>query len=76
MNKKIIIASIFIVIVGVFFVVNSVYAAERKAIDAETESKIVELKENAANSLEDYKVKYRFRYIWNSSLYFKYSTYL
>ena len=57
-----------------FFVVNPVYAAEKKAIDAETESKIVELKENATNSLEDYKVKYRFGYIWNGSIYFEYST--
>ena len=76
MNKKVIIASILILIIGMFFVVNSVYAAEKKAIDAETESKIVELKENATNSIEDYKVKYRFRCIWNGSLYSKYSTYL
>lgn len=76
MNKKIIIAAILILIIGIFFVVNSVYAADKKAIDAETESKIVELKENATNSIEDYKVKYRLRCIWNSSLYFEYSAYL
>ena len=76
MNKKVIIASILVLIIGMLFVVNSVYDAEKKAIDTETDSKIVELKENATNSIEDYKVKYRFRCIWNSSLYSKYSTYL
>ncbi len=32
--------------------------SESKAIDDETESKLVEIKDNAARSLEDYKVKY------------------
>ena len=37
--------------------INTVYATEQ-AIDTKTESKIVEIKENATNSLEDYKEKY------------------
>lgn len=76
MKKKVIIASILILIIEMFFIVNSVYAVEKKAIDNETESKIVELKENASNSMEDYKEKYRVRYIWNSSIYFEHSAYL
>ncbi len=59
MRKKIIIASILVLIIGMLFIVNSVYATEAKVIDKETESKIIELKENASNSLEDYKEKYR-----------------
>lgn len=37
--------------------VNKSYADE-KVIDEKTESKIVEIKDNAVKSLEDYKVKY------------------
>lgn len=44
-------------IMGIFFIANKTYA-EEKAIDEQTESKIVEIKENATNSLEDYKIKY------------------
>lgn len=76
MKKNIIIVTILMLIIVTFFVSNTVYAAEQRAIDNETESKIVELKENASNSIEDYKEKYRFRCLWNSSLYFKYSAYL
>lgn len=57
MKKGIIIVTIIILIMGVFLIANKTYAAE-KAIDERTESKIVEIKENAANSLEDYKAKY------------------
>lgn len=57
MKKGIIIMAIMILIIGTFFIMNKTYA-EDKAIDDRTESKIVEMKENAANSLEDYKVKY------------------
>ena len=53
----IIVVSIFLIIIGVFLVVSNVYAAEQ-AIDEETESKIVEIKDNAARSLEDYQEKY------------------
>ena len=45
------------IIVGTFLYTNTIYAAD-KAIDNETESKIVQIKENAAHSLEDYKEKY------------------
>lgn len=57
MKKGITIVTIIMLIMGVFLIANKTYAAE-KAIDERTESKIVEIKENAANSLEDYKAKY------------------
>lgn len=57
MKKGIIITAIIILIMGMFLIANTTYAQE-KAIDDETESKIVEIKEKATNSLEDYKVKY------------------
>lgn len=57
MKKGIIIVTIIMLIMSVFLIVNKTYAAD-KAIDEKTESKIVEIKENAANSLEDYKAKY------------------
>ncbi len=57
MKKGIIIVTITMLIMGVFLIANKTYAAER-AIDEQTESKIVEIKENATNSLEDYKAKY------------------
>ena len=57
MKKAVIIVTILILIAGIFVCTNNVYAAE-KAIDNSTESKIIELKENATNSLEDYKQKY------------------
>lgn len=58
MKRGIIVVTIMMLIVGIFFVVNNTYAAEEKAIDENLESKIVEMKENAASSLEDYKQKY------------------
>ena len=57
MKKGIIVAIIIMLILGIFFISNKSYA-EEKAIDEKTESKIVEIKDNALNSLEDYKVKY------------------
>lgn len=57
MKRATIIITILMLIVGIFLFTNKSYAAER-AIDNAAESKIVELKENAANSLEDYKEKY------------------
>lgn len=57
MKKGIIIITIIMLIMGIFFIANKTYA-EEKAIDEQTESKIVEIKENATNSLEDYKIKY------------------
>ena len=68
--KKYLIATIMIILLVVsVFCANMVYAAEGnsavvengttdRAIDEETESQLVELKENVANSLEDYKEKY------------------
>ena len=57
MKKAIIIVTIFAIVFGVFICTNTVYATEQ-AIDEETESRLVEIKDNAANSLEDYKEKY------------------
>ena len=68
--KKYLIATIMIVLLIIsVFGANMTYAAEEnnavienettdRAIDEETESQLVELKENVANSLEDYKEKY------------------
>ena len=57
MKKTIIIVTLLVVVFGIFICTNTVYAAEQ-AIDEETESKLVEIKDNAANSLEDHKEKY------------------
>ncbi len=68
--KKCMIATIMILLLIIsVFGVNVVYATEEnsvvvenqttdRAIDEETESQLVELKENVANSLEDYQEKY------------------
>ena len=58
MKKGIIIVTIMMLIMGIFLISTSVNATEERAIDEKTESKIVELKENTASSLEDYKEKY------------------
>ncbi len=57
MKKGIIVVTIIMLVMGMFLIVNNSYA-EEKAIDEKTESKIVEIKDNVAKSLEDYKVKY------------------
>lgn len=57
MKKGMIIITIILLIMGIFFMESQTYA-EDKAIDNQTESKIVEIKEKSANSLEDYKAKY------------------
>ena len=57
MKKAIIIVTIFAIVFGIFICTNTVNAAEQ-AIDEETESKLVEIKENTANSLKDYQEKY------------------
>ncbi len=57
MKKGIIIVTVIMLIMGIFLIADKSYA-ENKAIDEKTESKIVEIKDNAARSLEDYKVKY------------------
>lgn len=50
--------TIFTIIIGIFLCVNGTYAATQTAIDERTESKIIEIKENEAKSLEDYQAKY------------------
>lgn len=72
MKKTIIIVTILMLIMGLFLCTNQSYAGT-KAIDDTTESKIIEIKENATNSLEDYKEKYRFRCLWTSSVHIKYN---
>ena len=57
MKKGIIIITTIMLIMGLFFITNNTYA-ENNIINEETESKIVEMKENASNSIEDYKAKY------------------
>ena len=57
MKKGLLIFTILIVMMGAIFATTQVFAVE-KAIDETTESKIIELKENAASSLADYQDKY------------------
>ena len=57
MKKAIIIITIFTIVFGIFICTNTVQAAEQ-AIDEETESRLVEIKEDSANSLKDYQEKY------------------
>ena len=52
-----IILTIIVLIMGILLIANKTYA-EDKAIDDKTESKIVEIKDNAVKTLDDYKVKY------------------
>ena len=63
----VIVAVIMLIVIMSFMFISLVNAADNqavenetsdKAIDDETESQLVELKENVANSLEDYKEKY------------------
>lgn len=57
MKKTIAIFTILIMILGIFTFTNKVYA-EEKAIDEQTESKLIEIKETQTKSLEDYREKY------------------
>lgn len=57
MKRGIIIVTVIMLIMGIFLIADKSYA-ENKAIDEKTESRIVEIKDNAARSLEDYKAKY------------------
>ncbi len=57
MKKGMIIVTIIVLIMGILWIANKTYA-EDKAIDDKTESKIVEIKDNAVKTLDDYKVKY------------------
>lgn len=58
MKKVVSIITILVIICGLFLFTNKVYSAEEQAIDQQTQSKLIELKEEAMNSLEDYKEKY------------------
>ena len=57
MKKIVSIIAILVLIVVANSCITKVYAANR-AIDENLESKLIQMKENSANSLEDYKVKY------------------
>lgn len=57
MKKAVIIFTLVAIVLGILVINNKVYAAEQ-VIDEETESKLIEIKENATKSLEDYKMKY------------------
>lgn len=57
MKKGIIIVTMIMLIMGIFLIASTSYA-EEKSIDDKTESKLVEIKDNAVKSLEDYKEKY------------------
>ena len=58
MKKVVSIITILVIICGLFLFTNKVYSAEEQAIDQQTQSKLIELKEEAMNSLEDYKENY------------------
>ena len=59
MNKISKIFALFVLIISILFIFsNYVQAATKQVIDDDTESKLVEIKDNAAKSLEDYKQKY------------------
>ena len=74
MKKAIAVVMILILIVGMLSIFNNVYATEETSvIDETTESKLVELKSNMANSLEDYQRKIWIRYLWISSIHIKLS---
>ena len=57
MKKVVGVITIIMLIAVMFLYTNKSYAAE-KVLDNTTESKIIEIKDNASNSLEDYKQKY------------------
>lgn len=57
MKKVLIIVTLITILMGIVLCASKVYAVE-KVLDDSTESKIIEIKENAAHSLEDYKEKY------------------
>ena len=58
MKKVLITGLIFILIIGILTCFCKSNAAENKAIDESTSSKIIELKEQELKTIEDYKVKY------------------
>ncbi len=56
MKKVLIVVSIMLLIFGFFLATQKVNATE--VIDSKTESKLIEIKDNQAKTLEDYKQKY------------------
>lgn len=58
MKKAVVIIGIIIILLGIFMFQTKVYAADEKVLDNEIESQLVQIKEEAANSLEDYQQKY------------------
>lgn len=58
MKKTVVIIGIIAILLGMFMFQTKVYAADEKVLDNKIESQLVQIKEDAANSLEDYKVKY------------------
>lgn len=57
MKNKVIIVALLLILLTIIMGTNITFATD-KAIDDNTESKIIELKENSAKSLDDYKQKY------------------
>ncbi len=57
MKKTVLVVAILVIVLGIFFNINKAYSAD-VAIDETTESKLVEIKENASSSLADYQKKY------------------
>ena len=58
MRKTAIFIVISTLIFGMFMINGKVYAANESIIDSNTESKLIEIKDNAAKTLDDYKAKY------------------
>lgn len=58
MKKAVVIIGIIAILLGMFMFQTKVYAADEKVLDNKIESQLVQIKEEAANSLEDYKVTY------------------
>ena len=57
MKKTVIIVATIVLILGVFCYTNCVQAVS-EAIDPQTESKLIQIKEESQKTLEDYKLKY------------------
>lgn len=57
MKKTVVVTLIMLVMFGILFCFNNVYAAD-VVLDNKTQGQLIEIKENAAKSLEDYKQKY------------------
>lgn len=58
MKKIVVVVAIVIILLTLFACTNKSMASDDRAIGNDVESKLVEIKDNAANSLEDYQEKY------------------